>query len=53
MATAAIPYAMEKLFLKYKLIYSMGGDLFNQCPNVNKMVNALDDVEFIVGQVQI
>ena len=24
MATAAIPYAMEKLFLKYKLIYSMG-----------------------------
>ena len=21
-----------------KLIYSVGGDLFNQCPNVNKMV---------------
>lgn len=33
-----------------KFIYSMGGDLFNQCPNVNKMVNALEDVEFIVGQ---
>ena len=25
-----------------KLIYSVGGDLFNQCPNVNKMVGALD-----------
>jgi anaerobic dimethyl sulfoxide reductase subunit A len=33
-----------------KLIYSAGGDLFNQCPNVNKMLNALDSVEFIVGQ---
>lgn len=33
-----------------KLIYSAGGDLFNQCPNTNKMVAALDKVEFIVGQ---
>jgi anaerobic dimethyl sulfoxide reductase subunit A len=33
-----------------KLIYSVGGDLFNQAPNVNKMVAALDRVEFIVGQ---
>jgi anaerobic dimethyl sulfoxide reductase subunit A len=33
-----------------KLIYSAGGDLFNQCPNSNKMVQALDGVEFIVGQ---
>ena len=33
-----------------KLIYSVGGDLFNQCPNANKMVAALDGVEFIVGQ---
>jgi len=33
-----------------KLIYSVGGDLFNQCPNVNKVVSALDGVEFIVGQ---
>ena len=33
-----------------KLIYSAGGDLFNQCPNVNKMVSSLDGVEFIVAQ---
>jgi anaerobic dimethyl sulfoxide reductase subunit A len=33
-----------------KLIYSAGGDLFNQCPNTNKMVEALDRVEFIIGQ---
>ena len=33
-----------------KLIYSVGGDLFNQCPNLNKMMSALDGVEFIVGQ---
>jgi len=33
-----------------KLIYSSGGDLFNQCPNSNKMIAALDGVEFIVGQ---
>ena len=32
------------------MIYSAGGDLFNQCPNVNKMVAALDGVEFIVVQ---
>src|SRR5262249_35110954 len=29
-----------------KLIYSAGGDLFNQAPNVNKMVRSLDEVEF-------
>jgi len=33
-----------------KLIYSSGGDLFNQCPNVNKMLASLDGVEFIVAQ---
>ncbi|NQV59607.1 MAG: molybdopterin-dependent oxidoreductase [Alphaproteobacteria bacterium] len=33
-----------------KLIYSMGGDLFNQCPNAAKTAKALDSVEFIVGQ---
>jgi anaerobic dimethyl sulfoxide reductase subunit A len=33
-----------------KLVYSVGGDLFNQAPNINKIVAALDDVEFIVGQ---
>jgi anaerobic dimethyl sulfoxide reductase subunit A len=33
-----------------KLIYSAGGDLFNQCPNTNKMVAALDRVEFFVAQ---
>jgi len=33
-----------------KLIYSTGGDLFNQAPNVNKMVRSLDGVEFLVAQ---
>jgi anaerobic dimethyl sulfoxide reductase subunit A len=33
-----------------KLIYSVGGDLFNQCPNANKIAGALDAVEFIVAQ---
>ena len=33
-----------------KLIYSVGGDLFNQAPNVNKMVGALDGIEFLVAQ---
>jgi anaerobic dimethyl sulfoxide reductase subunit A len=33
-----------------KLIYSSGGNLFNQCPNTNKMIAALDRVEFLVAQ---
>jgi len=33
-----------------KLIYSVGGDLFNQCPNAGKIAGALDGVEFIVAQ---
>ena len=33
-----------------KLIYSVAGDLFNQAPNVNKTVAALDGVEFFVAQ---
>ncbi len=33
-----------------KLVYSVGGDLFNQAPNVKKMVGALDRVEFLVAQ---
>jgi anaerobic dimethyl sulfoxide reductase subunit A len=33
-----------------KLIYSTGGDLFNQAPNVNKMVRSLEEVEFLVAQ---
>jgi anaerobic dimethyl sulfoxide reductase subunit A len=33
-----------------KLIYSVGGDLFNQAPNVNKMVQSLDGVELLVVQ---
>jgi len=33
-----------------KLIYSMAGDIFNQAPNTPKTVQALDKVEFIVGQ---
>jgi len=33
-----------------KLIYSCGGNLFNQAPNANKMAQNLDGVEFIVGQ---
>jgi len=33
-----------------KAIYSSGGDLFNQCPNINKILGALDGVEFFVAQ---
>src|SRR5207237_6520480 len=33
-----------------KLIYSAGGDLFYQCPNTNKMIEALDRIEFFVAQ---
>ncbi len=33
-----------------KLIYAAGGDLFNQCPNANKMASSLDGVEFFVAQ---
>jgi len=33
-----------------RMIYASGGDLFNQCPNVNKMIASLDRVEFIVAQ---
>jgi anaerobic dimethyl sulfoxide reductase subunit A len=33
-----------------KMIYSAGGDLFNQCPNAGKMAASLDGVEFIVAQ---
>jgi anaerobic dimethyl sulfoxide reductase subunit A len=33
-----------------RMIYAVAGDLFNQCPNVNKMVGALDGVEFFVAQ---
>jgi len=33
-----------------RMIYASGGDLFNQCPNVNKMTASLDRVEFIVAQ---
>ncbi|MEE1556976.1 MAG: molybdopterin-dependent oxidoreductase, partial [Alphaproteobacteria bacterium] len=33
-----------------KLIYSAGGNLFNQCPNAAKVADNLDGVEFIVGQ---
>ncbi len=32
------------------MIYSAGGDLFNQCPNANKMAASLEGVEFIVVQ---
>ncbi|MGH6689871.1 MAG: molybdopterin-containing oxidoreductase family protein, partial [Gammaproteobacteria bacterium] len=32
-----------------KLIYSAAGDLFNQCPNVNKTIAALEQLEFIVA----
>ena len=32
------------------MIYSAGGDLFNQCPNANKMAASLDGVELIVAQ---
>jgi len=33
-----------------RMIYASGGDLFNQCPNVNKMIASLDRVEFFVAQ---
>jgi anaerobic dimethyl sulfoxide reductase subunit A len=33
-----------------KMIYSAGGDLFNQCPNAGKLAASLDGVEFIVAQ---
>ena len=33
-----------------KMIYSSAGDLFNQCPNVNKTVAALDGLELFVAQ---
>jgi anaerobic dimethyl sulfoxide reductase subunit A len=33
-----------------KMIYSAGGDLFNQCPNANKMAQSLGGVELIVAQ---
>lgn len=33
-----------------KLIYAAGGDLFNQCPNVNKMISSIEGVEFFVAQ---
>jgi anaerobic dimethyl sulfoxide reductase subunit A len=33
-----------------KLIYAVGGDLFNQCPNINKMISSLEGVEFLIAQ---
>jgi anaerobic dimethyl sulfoxide reductase subunit A len=33
-----------------KLIYSAGGDLFNQAPNAGRIARSLDSVEFIVVQ---
>ena len=33
-----------------KMIYSAGGDLFNQCPNAGKIAASLSGVEFIVVQ---
>ena len=33
-----------------RMIYSSGGDLFNQCPNAGKIAASLDKVEFIVVQ---
>lgn len=33
-----------------KLIYSAGGDLFNQAPNAGKIAASLDGVEFVVAQ---
>ena len=32
-----------------KMVYSAAGDLFNQCPNVNKTVAAAQNLEFIVA----
>lgn len=33
-----------------RMIYSSGGNLFNQCPNAGKMAASLDKVEFLVAQ---
>jgi anaerobic dimethyl sulfoxide reductase subunit A len=33
-----------------RMIYSSGGDLFNQCPNAGKIAASLDRVEFFVAQ---
>jgi anaerobic dimethyl sulfoxide reductase subunit A len=33
-----------------RMIYSSGGDLFNQCPNAGKIAASLDGVAFIVAQ---
>ena len=33
-----------------KMVYSAAGDLFNQCPNANKTVAALDGIELFVAQ---
>ncbi len=33
-----------------RMIYSAGGDLFNQCPNANKVAASLGGVELIVAQ---
>ncbi|MBT6911843.1 MAG: molybdopterin-dependent oxidoreductase, partial [Rhodospirillaceae bacterium] len=33
-----------------KMIYSAGGNIFNQCSNAAKVIEALNSVEFIVGQ---
>ncbi len=33
-----------------KLIYSAGGDIFNQCPDAPGIAAGLENVEFIVGQ---
>jgi anaerobic dimethyl sulfoxide reductase subunit A len=33
-----------------KMIYSTGGDLFNQCPNAGKIAASLDNVQLIVAQ---
>ncbi len=33
-----------------RMIYSSGGDLFNQCPNAGKIAASLDEVDFIVAQ---
>src|SRR4029077_9477439 len=32
-----------------KLVYSAAGDLFNQCPNVNKTIAAAQNLEFMVA----
>jgi len=33
-----------------RMIYSSGGNLFNQCPNAGKVAASLDKVEFLVAQ---